>query len=94
MGGTLAQQAHEAFEAGRFSEACDELKQALKLDPQSAFLWSDLGVRYTRLNQIEPAIAAFQKALSISPKNSQILFTLGILYTQKGAVEEALRAYK
>jgi Flp pilus assembly protein TadD len=94
VGGTLAQQAQGAFEAGRFSEACDKLKQALKLDPHNAALWSDLGVSYTRLNQIERAIAAFQKALSISPKNSQILFTVGILYTQKGEVEEALRAYK
>lgn len=94
VGGALARQAHEAFQAGRFSEACDKLKLALKLDPQSAPLWSDLGVSYTRLNQIDPAIAAFQKALSISPQNSQVLFTLGILYTRKGQVEEALKAYK
>jgi protein O-GlcNAc transferase len=90
----LAHQAQEAFQAGRYSEARDKLRQALKHDARNPALWSYLGLADAQLNDVDAGIADFQKALSFAPNNAQTHFNLGLLYRRKGDSPKALEMYR
>jgi tetratricopeptide (TPR) repeat protein len=90
----LVQQAQEAFRVGRYSEASDKLRQALKQAPRNPALWSYLGLADTQLNDLDAGIADFQKALSLAPNDAQTHFNLGLLYRRKGDAQKALEMYQ
>jgi tetratricopeptide (TPR) repeat protein len=90
---SLTQQAHTLFESGNYSEAQKKIQQAIRLDSRSAALWSDLGIVDAQMNQVKPAIAAFEKALSLDPENPKTCFNLALLYTRTGAPGKALDLY-
>ena len=88
------QQAQEAFQMGRYSQAREKLRQALERDPRSPTLWSYLGLTDAQLNDLDAAIADFQKALSFAPDNAQTHFDLGLLYRRTGKSQKALEMYQ
>jgi tetratricopeptide (TPR) repeat protein len=55
------------YQAGRFQEAIDEARKALRLDPRSAAAWNNIGAGYGALRQWDMAIDAEQHALVIDP---------------------------
>lgn len=61
--GAITQRAAEDYRRGNFSAARDELRQALKEDPQNAVLWNYLGLTDAELNGIDSAINDFQRSL-------------------------------
>jgi tetratricopeptide (TPR) repeat protein len=91
---TVASKAVEAFRAGRYAEARDGFRAALKYAPQNAGLWAYLGLVEGSLNDIQGAIADLEKARSLSPKDPQILFDLGLLYRRNGNAERAREMYQ
>jgi tetratricopeptide (TPR) repeat protein len=91
---SLTQQAHSLFESGNYSEAQKKIQQAIHLEPRNAALWSDLGIVDAQMNQVKPAIAAFEKALSLDPENSKTCFNLALLYAGIGAPDKALDLYR
>ncbi len=90
----LAQQAREAFQAGRYPEAQEKLRQVLEHDPRNPVFWSYLGLTEAQLNDLGAAIADFQKALSLAPNKAQTHFDLGLLYGRTGDSEKALEMYR
>src|SRR5262245_54910675 len=78
----------------RYLEARQKLERAVKHVGDSPVLWSHLGLAHERLNEIEPAIAAFHKALTLAPRDAQLHFHLGRLYGRKGVVPNALEEYR
>jgi protein O-GlcNAc transferase len=90
----LARQAQEAFQLGKYSEARDKLRQALKQAPRNPVLWSYLGLADSQLNDLDAGIADFQKALSFAPNDAQTHFNLGLLYRRKGDSQKALEMYR
>jgi protein O-GlcNAc transferase len=90
----LARQAQEAFQLGKYPEARDKLRQALKHDPRSPALWSYLGLAEAQLNDLDAAISDFQKALLFAPNDAQTHFNLGLLYRRKGDSQKALETYR
>lgn len=90
----LARQAQEAFQAGRYPEAREKLRQAVKQDPRNPALWGYLGLADAQLNDLDAGIADFQKALSFAPTNAQTHFNLGLLYRRKGDSSKALEMYR
>ena len=91
---TLTRQAQEALRMGKYAEARQKLQQALKASPHNPTLWNFLGLAYAQLNEVDPAIAAFEKVLSISPRNAPTFFNLGVLYGRKGDTAKALEVYR
>ena len=92
--GTLARQAQEAFQLGKYSQARDLLRQALKHEPRSPVLWSYLGLAEAQLNDLDAAISDFQKVLSLAPVDAKTHFNLGLLYRRKGDSQKALETYR
>lgn len=91
---TLAHEAQEAMQAGRYPEAREKLLKALKHAPRNPVLWSYLGLTDTQLNNLDAGIADFQKVLSFVPKDAQTHFNLGLLYRRKGDAQKALEMYR
>lgn len=58
-----------AFEQGKIPESLGNFKKAVKLDPDNEKLWTNLGVIYFKMNQMEAARRAWEKALAIRPND-------------------------
>jgi tetratricopeptide (TPR) repeat protein len=91
---TLARQARDDFQAGRYASARDKLHQALKQSPSNPALWSFLGLTDAQLNDLDAAIVDFQKTLALAPDDAQSLFNLALLFGRKNQTTKAVDAYE
>lgn len=66
------------------------LRAAIELEPDLAFLWGNLGSLYRRADQFELAELAFRKALEKDPRNLMAMSNLGRLYRQYGQDHKAV----
>ncbi len=69
----------------------DEKELAVKLD--NATVWYNLGNGYARLEQAEPAVAAYQSAVRLNPNWAQAWTNLGTMLQWGGNVQAAAQAY-
>ncbi|HEX5054874.1 MAG TPA: tetratricopeptide repeat protein [Gammaproteobacteria bacterium] len=74
----------ELLMQGKMEPAVAHLKQAVKLDPDSANNWSNLGVAYRRLDRLEEAEGAYLQALRQDKSDLTTLSNLAILYEMTG----------
>ncbi|MBU2567857.1 MAG: tetratricopeptide repeat protein [Elusimicrobia bacterium] len=56
------------FVNGKYDEAVEEFKKALKVNPGSPEIFYNLGLVYESRNKPEEAIKMYKKALAIDPK--------------------------
>jgi tetratricopeptide (TPR) repeat protein len=89
-----------------YSKGLDEAKQdnckkaiayyekALKIDPQFAFAWDNMGICYRKLENYDKAIEAYQKSLEIDPKGLMPLQNIAIVYQYKKEFKKAIEAYE
>jgi tetratricopeptide (TPR) repeat protein len=74
----------------RHPEAAERLfANAVKLAPEFAPAWGNLGVARRRLGDIGGALAAYAEALRSDPTNPTVLSNLALLYTSLGRTVEA-----
>ena len=90
----LTRQAHQDFDSGRYTQARERLRAALKMAPRNPALWTYLGLTEAQLNETASAIADFEKALSLAPGDARTLFNLGLLYRRKGDAVKATERYR
>jgi tetratricopeptide (TPR) repeat protein len=80
---------------GKGSDAFRYFVKAIKTDPGLSYAWSNLGVAYSRNNQVDAAEGAYRKALSISRERRDyipamsVMNNLARLYTRTGNIEQA-----
>src|SRR6266849_3464112 len=68
----------------RFKEAIAAMEQAIKGDPDSAFLWREMAQWLARVEQPEQALAAARKAVQLAPDDAGTHLTLAeLLRAQK-----------
>ncbi len=67
---------------------------AVKVNPQSATAYINLGVAFRDAKQIDLAIAAYQKAIAIDPRNLQPYLNLGNRYKDAKRPQEAISYFK
>ena len=76
--------------SGRPAEAEAAFRKAVSLNPQSARLWSDLGLSYLKNRNIQDAAKALRQALKLDPTDERAAkYALGI-YVQLGDWQQAL----
>jgi Tfp pilus assembly protein PilF len=85
--------AEELF-AGRAEAALRHLETAVKLAPEFAAAYGNLGIVRRRLGDVEGAFAAYRRALEIEPRHSTILTNLAVLYRALGREVEARAALR
>lgn len=81
------------FNMKRYSEALENYKLALFLNPNLCLGYNNLGLLYEAMGDEKLAIESLQIAADRCPKYAEPLFHLGRLLTQQGQVAEATRAF-
>ena len=71
-------------------QASTDLKEAVRLRPNFAEAWSDLGQARKTLQDDAGALAAFQRAVTLSPLDPVALTRLGAEYLHQGRVSLAI----
>jgi protein O-GlcNAc transferase len=79
-----------AYNAGRFPEAAEEFRGALKARPESVEARINLAATLARQGDTAGAIAALREAVKLAPANPTAHFNLGLLLAAGGASAEAI----
>jgi len=89
-----ARRGRERVDAGDLQGAQVAFEQAVKLDPENAGHWNDLGTVYAKRGSLESAEAALKKAAELWPENPEGPYNLGRLYTDMHRAQQAQAAYR
>ena len=66
----------------------------LRYAPESARLYSNLGVAYNDSGRHRKALAAFEKAFEIEPKLLEVNYNIGTVYADTGELEKAIKYFE
>ena len=81
---------HELYSKGRFGEAVQEFKKAIKITPNFADLYNHLGLAYHLNGEYEQAIKTFKQAIRLNPRYVEAHLNIAITLNELGRYEEAV----
>lgn len=76
---------------GRFDEAIDAFKEAVRLSPGELWVWSNLAHLLGAVGRNEEALEAFRVALRLDPNCKEVLSNCGLFYYRLNAYPDAER---
>jgi len=79
---------------GRRKDAESNFQKAVKLNPEFAAAWNNLGVVRMTLNKNTEAADAYKKALKIQPNYALAWYNLGVVLDRQNLYEESIKAYE
>jgi tetratricopeptide (TPR) repeat protein len=79
----LIKEAKAAASKGRYSDAEKLYETALKMSPENAYLYADLGMVYNQEGRLDDAIKSLQRAIEIAPKNSEFDFNIAVCFAME-----------
>ena len=82
---TLLQSAYQHSLAGRYSEAIEDYKAVLRLDPNNVNAHYDLHLAYKKMNLLQLALEEVEEAARLSPSDDEICFGRALLYDTLGS---------
>jgi tetratricopeptide (TPR) repeat protein len=82
------------LELGRYQDAVETYKQAIRIKPDYADAHYNLGVAYGKLGRGQDEIEAYKQAVRIKPDLADAHFNLGNAYNNLGRYKDAVEAYK
>lgn len=71
-------------ELGRFAQAAAEFREAVRLDPDYAEAYNNLGIALAEQGDMAPAVEAFRQAVRLDPANAESQSNLGSAVLQLG----------
>lgn len=77
-----------------YSAAVDEYSRVVKLRPNSAEAYNNLGVALEKKGELVPAIESFNRALKLRANDSQALSNRGWVYARQKKILEARRDFE
>jgi len=77
----------------RFEEAAAHYREALRLDPSIAFVWSNLGNALRKLGRLEQAVAHYERAYRMEPDDAVNHNGWGLALAGLGRLDEAVAHY-
>lgn len=77
-----------------FEKAIEYYEEAVKIDPNFAFAWDNMGLCYRKLGNYDKAIEAYKKSLEIDPIGMTPLQNIAMAYMYKKEYYKAIDAYK
>lgn len=81
-------------ETGQFQKAKSEFEHVLKMDPNNAIAWNNLGNACRALNELPEAKKAYQKAIELSPHYAYPHNGLATILVAQGQPREAIRSFE
>jgi len=79
---------------GRYQDAIESYKQAIRIEPDYAVAHYNLGVTYGSLGRYQDAIESYKQAIRIKPDFAEAHCNLGVAYGILGRYEDAVEAFK
>jgi Flp pilus assembly protein TadD len=90
----LYQTGRNRFEAGDAKGAIDAYLQSIKLEPNSAEVFLNLGHAYLKIDKNADAIKAFKQSVKLNPDQAETQYGLGVASFRSGRHKEAADAFK
>jgi len=84
----------EHLQAGNLEQARNVCKKILKIQPNNADVYFDLGNIFQEKGQLDEAITYYQKAIELNPNFAGTHFNLGDVFQEKGQLDEAVIYYQ
>ena len=78
---------------GKYQRAIQDYDEAIRLDPQDAFVYINRGIAYHDLGQYQRAIQDFDEAIRLDPESDLAYLSRGIAYYDLGQFERAIDDY-
>ncbi|NEQ37163.1 MAG: tetratricopeptide repeat protein [Okeania sp. SIO3I5] len=85
--------ARRYYRLGKLEKAITSYRQAIKLNPNSAWAYHNLGETLSKLQKWDEAIAAYQEAIKLNPKSASFYYNLAEAFLQQGNLDEAIAHY-
>ncbi len=82
------------FQKGQFEKAEDQLKLAMKIQPNQVDTLFYLGMVYTDQGRLSEAEELLQKALLLDAEDERVPYRLGVLYEKSGQMDLAQNEYQ
>lgn len=90
----FSNQANLLFESGQHEKAIELLQLSIKINPNEAAFYGNLGLMYFKLKKYLKSIDEFSKACSIDTKNYKILRNLGLSYFHLEDYDNAIKYFE
>jgi Flp pilus assembly protein TadD len=91
---SLYQLGNQMLDAGEYEKAIPTFREVIRLKPDSAEAWNELGIAYDRLHQYDKSIAAFEEAIRLKPDYAIAWYDLGSSYEGLHQYDKELHAYE
>ncbi|ANE56837.1 2OG-Fe(II) oxygenase family protein [Methylomonas sp. DH-1] len=78
---------------GMLGQAIEAFREALRLEPQFADAWNDLGEIYRDQGNMEEAVRCYRAALQANPEHGRASYNLGESYCLGGQFEQAIQYF-
>lgn len=84
----------DEYKLEHFEKAIELFEKAVKIDPNFAFAWDNIGICYRKINNYDKALYAYQQSLEIDPIGMTALQNIPIVYMYKQEYMKAIEAYQ
>jgi tetratricopeptide (TPR) repeat protein len=84
----------DADEVNNYKKAIKFYKKAVKIDPNFAFAYDNLGVVYRKTKQYDKALEAYAKSIKIIPTNSTPIMNSAVVYIHQRKYDKAIEMYQ
>lgn len=88
------ERAKELFDQRKWSEALDELQEAVSLNPYNAGWFFNIGLTLDEMQRFDEAVKAYRQALEIDPEDVDALSHLGADLARVGHHQDALKTFE
>ncbi len=88
------ERAQELFEQRRWSEALEELRAAISINPYNGGWFFNIGLTLDEMDRFDEAIEAYRRAIEIEANDLQSLQHLGVDLHRIGNCKEALSTFE
>ena len=88
------ERAKELFDQRKWSEALDELQEAVSLNPYNAGWFFNIGLTLDEMERFDEAVKAYRQALEIDPEDVDALSHLGADLARVGHHKDALKTFE
>jgi tetratricopeptide (TPR) repeat protein len=90
----LVASAARLVEVGRYDEAIKAANEAIRLKPNLAEGYYNLGIALFANGSLDPAIVNFREAVRLRPSLADAHFRLGVVLQEKGMLNDAIASYE
>jgi len=84
----------EATQKEDYKKAISLFKKAVKVDPNFAFAYDNMGICYRKLDEFDKAIDAYEQSLKIDPNGTMPLQNIAVAYQYKKQYDKAIKSYE